>query len=393
MDYETIIAPRMRRLPPYLFARINELKYKLRREGKDIIDLGMGNPSDASPKPVVDKLVEAVKNPRNHGYSVSAGIYNLRREIARYYKREWGVELDPGTEAIVTIGSKEGLSHLCLAILGAGDTVLVPTPAYPIHIYASVIAGASAIGIPMEDEERLLKRVADSMTTLSPKPKVLLLNFPNNPTTKTVTIDFFREIVALAKRHDLLVVHDFAYAKTVFDGYEAPSFLQVPGAKDVGVEFGTLSKTFSMAGWRVGYMVGNEAVVKALAKIKGYYDYGIFQPLQIASIIALRECREYERRQAEVYQQRRDVLCDGLARIGWPVEKPKATMFVWAPLPERYRSMGSMDFALKLMEEAHVAVSPGRGFGEEGEGYLRFALIENKYRTQQAIRQIKKALF
>jgi alanine-synthesizing transaminase len=393
MDYDSIVAPRLRRLPPYLFARINELKYKLRREGRDVIDLGMGNPSDPSPKVVVDKLVEAVRNPRNHRYSVSAGVYNLRKEITKYYKREWDVDLDPAGEAVVTIGSKEGLSHLCLAILGAGDTVIVPTPAYPIHIYASVIAGASTIGIPMEGELQLLRRIAELMTTLSPKPKALLLNFPNNPTTKTVSVDFFKEIVALAKRHELIVVHDFAYAKTCFDGYEAPSFLQIPGAKDVGVEFGTLSKTFSMAGWRVGYCVGNAAVVKALAKIKGYYDYGIFQPVQIASIIALRECRDYEREQAKVYEQRRDALCDGLNRIGWAVDKPKATMFVWAPIPEPYKAMGSMDFSLKLMEEGHVAVSPGRGFGEDGDGFVRFALIENKHRTLQAIHQIKRAMF
>jgi alanine-synthesizing transaminase len=393
MDYDAIVAPRLRRLPPYLFARINDLKYKLRREGKDVIDFGMGNPTDPSPKAVVEKLVEAVRNPRNHRYSVSSGVFNLRREIARYYKREWDVEIDPADEAVVTIGSKEGLSHLCLAILGAGDTVIVPTPAYPIHIYAAVIAGASTIGIPVEGELQLLRRVAELMTTLSPKPKALLLNFPNNPTTRTVSIDFFKEIVALAKRHDLIVVHDFAYAKTCFDGYEAPSFLQVPGAKEVGVEFGTLSKTFSMAGWRVGYCVGNASVVKALSKIKGYYDYGIFQPVQIASIIALRECREFEREQAAIYEQRRDVLCEGLTRIGWAVEKPKATMFVWAPIPEPYRALGSMDFSLKLMEEAYVAVSPGRGFGEDGDGFVRFALIENKHRTLQAVHQIKRALF
>ena len=393
MDYDSIVAPRIRRLPPYLFKRIDELKYRLRREGKDVIDFGMGNPTDPSPKPVVDKLVEVVRNPRNHRYSASMGIYNLRKEIAKYYKREWDVDLDPATEAVVTIGSKEGLSHLCLAILGAGDTVIVPTPAYPIHIYAAVIAGASTIGIPMEGEEQLLRRIVELMTTLSPKPKVLLLNFPNNPTSKTVSLGFFQEIVAIAKRHGLIVIHDFAYGKTCFDGYRAPSFLQVPGAKEVAVEFGTLSKTFSMAGWRVGYCVGNEAVVKALAKIKGYYDYGIFQPVQIAAIMALRECQEYETRQAQIYQERRDTLCEGLTRIGWPVEKPRASMFVWAPIPEPYRALGSMDFAMKLMQEAYVAVSPGLGFGEDGDGFVRFALIENKPRTQQAIRQIKKALF
>jgi alanine-synthesizing transaminase len=393
MDYDSIVAPRIRRLPPYLFKRIDELKYRLRREGKDVIDFGMGNPTDPSPKPVVDKLVEVVRNPRNHRYSASMGIYNLRKEIAKYYKREWDVDLDPATEAVVTIGSKEGLSHLCLAILGAGDTVIVPTPAYPIHIYAAVIAGASTIGIPMEGEEQLLRRIVELMTTLSPKPKVLLLNFPNNPTTKTVSLGFFQEIVAIAKRHGLIVIHDFAYGKTCFDGYRAPSFLQVPGAKEVAVEFGTLSKTFSMAGWRVGYCVGNEAVVKALAKIKGYYDYGIFAPVQIAAIMALRECQEYETRQAQTYQERRDTLCEGLTRIGWPVEKPRASMFVWAPIPEPYRALGSMDFAMKLMQEAYVAVSPGVGFGEDGDGFVRFALIENKPRTQQAIRSIKKALF
>jgi alanine-synthesizing transaminase len=393
MNYDDIVAPRLRRLPPYVFARVNELKTRLRHEGKDIIDFGMGNPTDPSPKPVVDKLVEAVRNTRNHRYSVSAGIAGLRNEIAKYYKREWDVAIDPDTEAIVTIGSKEGLAHLCLAILGAGDTVIVPTPAYPIHVYAAVFAGASTIGVPMEGEEQLLRRIVELMTSLSPKPKVLLLNFPNNPTTKTVSMAFFQEIVAIAKRHDLIVVHDFAYGKTVFDGYEAPSFLQVPGARDVGIEFGTLSKNFSMAGWRVGYCVGNETIVKALAKIKSYYDYGIFQPLQIASVIALRECRDFETQQAKAYQDRRDVLCEGLTRIGWTVEKPRATMFVWAPVPEPYRSLGSMGFAMRLMEEAHVAVSPGVGFGEDGDGHVRFSLIENRHRTLQAIRSIKKAFF
>jgi len=393
MDYDAIVAPRLRRLPPYVFARVNEAKTRLRREGKDVLDFGMGNPTDPSPKPVVEKLVEAARNPRNHRYSVSAGIPGLRREIARYYQREWDVAIDPATEAIVTIGSKEGLSHLCLAILGAGDTVIVPTPAYPIHIYAAVFAGASTIGIPMESEETLLRRIVELMSTLAPKPKVLLLSFPNNPTTKTVSPAFFQEIVAIARRTGLIVVHDFAYGRTVFDGYQAPSFLQAPGAKNVGVEFGTLSKNFNMAGWRVGYCVGNETVIRALAKIKSYYDYGIFQPVQIASVIALRECRDFEARQAQVYQERRDVLCDGLTRIGWPVEKPRATMFVWAPIPEPYRALGSMGFAMKLLEEAHVAVSPGIGFGEDGDGFVRFSLIENRHRTLQAIRQIRKALF
>ena len=392
--YEDLIANRMRRLPPYLFARINALRSKLRQGGRDVIDMAMGNPTDPTPAPIVEKICEAVRDPRNHRYSVGPGVLNLRKELAKYYLEEFDVRLDPETETLCTIGSKEGFSHLCLAILGPGDSAITPTPAFPIHIYSAVIAGANVIGIPSDgDDETLLRRIRDAMTSFTPRPKVLFLNFPNNPTARVVDLGFFTEIVRIAKRFGLIVIQDFAYGRICFDGYQAPSFLQAPGAKDVGVEFWTMSKGFNMAGWRCGYAVGNAALVKALASIKGYFDYGLFQPVQIASIIALRQCRDAEHKQAAIYQERRDVLCDGLARIGWPVPKPKATMFAWVPLPEKYRSMGSLAFSMKLMEEANVAVSPGIGFGEDGDGFLRLAFIENKSRIQQAVRNIKKAFF
>lgn len=387
------VATRVKRLPPYLFGRLNQLKYEKRSQGIDIIDLGMGNPNDPTPEPIVEKLCEAVLEPRNHRYSTSAiGIFNLRKEVANFYQREWGVGLDPEKEVVCTIGSKEGLSHLCLALMEAGDEILVPSPAFPVHLHGPALAGAKVLTIPLREEEELLKEITESLAVLHPKPKVLILNFPHNPTGMTVELGFFEEIVNLAKRYNVIVIHDFAYSCIGFDGYRPPSFLQVKGAKDVGVEFNTLSKTFNMPGWRLGFCVGNRQIVEALARIKGYYDYGIFQPVQIASIIALRDCKKYAEQQARVYQRRRDVLCEGLSRIGWQVKKPKAAMFVWAPIYEKYRSMGSVEFSYKLLNEARVSVAPGIAFGEDGEGFLRFALVENELRLRQAVRQIYRAL-
>ncbi len=394
LTYDSIISDRMRRLPPYLFGRINAMTYKLRQKGHDVIDMAMGNPTDPTPEPIVQKICSAVQDKRNHRYSVAAGVLNLRREISRYYLEEYGVKLSPETETMCTIGSKEGFAHLCLALMGPGDTAITPTPAFPIHVFCGVIAGSNVIGIPSEGgDEDLLKRIHDSCTSLTPRPKVLFINYPNNPTTHTVDLDFYTEIVRIAKKFGLIVIHDFAYGPITFDTYEAPSFLQAPGAKDVGVEFWTMSKGFNMAGWRCGYCVGNAEIVKALGGIKAYFDYGLFQPVQIASIIALRHCRKEQKKQSALYQERRDALCEGLTKIGWPVEKPRATMFAWAPLPEKYRAMGSFDFSMKLLEEADVAAAPGIGFGEDGDGFLRLALIENKHRLKQAVRNIKKAFF
>ena len=392
VDMPPVASARMHRLPPYLFGRINTLKRDLRHKGIDVIDLGMGNPNDPTPQAVVDKLAEAAQDKRNQRYSVSAGVINLRREVARFYERHWDVGLDPETEVIATVGSKEGFSHLCLATLGPGDVALAPTPAFPIHIYGPVIAGANVIGISMNDgEEALLSGIAHMCESLYPRPKILILNYPQNPTTRTVEPGFFREVVRLAKRHELYVIHDFAYGLTTFDGYRAPSFLQVDGAKDVGVETLTMSKGWNMAGWRVGFVVGNADMVKVLAAIKGYYDYGIFQAIQIATVIALRHCEADMRAQAAIYQQRRDVLVDGLNGAGWQVEKPRGSMFVWAPIPEPHRSMGSIEFAVQCLRQAEVAVAPGRGFGEDGEGFLRIALVENEERLRQAVRQIRRA--
>lgn len=385
------LSERMERLPPYLFGRINALKDRLRKQGADVIDMAMGNPTDPTPQPIVDKLCEVVRDPRNHRYSAASGIYNLRREVSKFYLKEYDVELDPEKEIICTIGSKEGFSHLCLALLGPGDTAIVPTPSFPIHSYAVILAGGNYLGIPVADDEEFLRRVSDTCATLVPRPKVLFLNYPHNPTSHTVEKEFFSEIVKIARKHHLIVIHDFAYGLISFDGYQAPSFLSVPGAKEVGAEFATMSKGFNMAGWRIGYCLGNEKIVSALARVKGYYDYGIFQAIQIAAIIALRECREEARKQSLEYEGRRDALLDGLGRIGWTgIEKPRGAMFVWAALPPEFRSMGSMEFASRLMEEAEVAVSPGIGFGPEGEGYVRMALIENRQRTQQAVRNLKK---
>ncbi|HPL62146.1 MAG TPA: aminotransferase class I/II-fold pyridoxal phosphate-dependent enzyme [Syntrophales bacterium] len=384
---------RMDMLPPYVFGRINKLKLEKRKAGADIIDLAMGNPSDPTPRNVVDKLCEVVRDPRNHRYSVASGIHNLRREISLYYERQYGVSLSPDTEVLCTIGSKEGVSHLSLALLGPGDAAIVPVPAFPIHIYSAVIAGAEVVRVPHEDDETFLKSVDEICRTHSPAPKVLFLNFPHNPTARTVDLGFLEEAVRVARRRRLIIIHDFAYARVTFDGYEAPSILQVKGARDLAVEFGTLSKSYNMAGWRVGYCLGNPRIVDALSRIKGYYDYGLFQAVQIAAIIALRHCDKEILKQAAIYQSRRDVLCDGLNSIGWKVEKPRASMFIWAPIPEPFRALGSMEYSVRLMEEAEVAVSPGIAFGPEGDGYLRIALVENENRIRQAIRQIKRLSF
>jgi alanine-synthesizing transaminase len=391
--FQIDVAERVKRLPPYLFGRINDLKYRKRRAGVDIIDLGMGNPTDVPDRLVIDKLCEAARDERNHRYSVSTGLYNLRREVAKRYDQRYGVQLDPDSEVLAGLGSKEVFSHMCLALLGPGDTAIVPAPSFPIHVYAVALASGNVISLDCTQPDKFLSNVAGVAEHLFPRPKVLILNFPHNPTTTVVERDFFVEVVQLARRFGFMVIHDFAYGDVCFDGYRAPSFLSVPGAKEVGVETTTMSKGYNMAGWRLGFCAGNSEMIRALATIKGYYDYGIFQPIQIAGIIALRQCEDLVERQAAEYQLRRDVLVDGLQRIGWEVEKPKASMFVWARYPLEWREqMGSIDFAMKLIEEAEVAVSPGRGFGEIGEGYLRLALVENEHRLRQAVRQIARCL-
>lgn len=383
---------RLERLPPYVFATVDQLKMKERRAGKDIIDLGMGNPDLPTPDHVVEKLVEAAKKPHNHRYSASMGIRKLRMAIADWYRRHYDVAIDFEEEAIVTMGVKEGFSHLILVTIRPGDLVFTPSPTYPIHPYATIIAGGSVRGIPVGPGEDFLKNLIDGTRQSWPKPKVLVLSYPHNPTTEVVELDFFKEIVAYAKKYDVMIIHDFAYADLVFDGYVAPSFLQVEGAKDVGVEFFSLSKSFSMPGWRVGFCIGNRHIVAALRRIKSYLDYGTFQPVQIASIIALNGPPECVQQICDTYRSRRDALVTGLNRAGWPMDKPKATMFVWAKIPEKYRSLGSVEFSKKLIHEAEVAVSPGLGFGEYGDEYVRFALIENEMRINQAIRGIKKLL-
>jgi alanine-synthesizing transaminase len=380
---------RISRLPPYVFNIVNELKAKARAAGEDIIDFGMGNPDQPTPQHIVDKLIEAVQRPDTHRYSVSKGIPRLRKAICDWYKIRFDVDLDPETEAIVTIGSKEGLAHLALATLGPGDVVLVPNPAYPIHPYGVVIAGADVRHVPMIEGvdffEELQKAIVDSW----PKPKMLILNFPGNPTSECVELEFFEKIIAVAKEHNIWVVQDIAYADIVFDGYKAPSILQVEGAKDIAVEFFSLSKSYNMPGWRVGFMCGNKELVSALARIKSYLDYGTFAPIQIAAIAALEGPQECVHEISEMYRKRRDVLCDGLNAIGWAVEKPKATMFVWAKIPEQYAAMGSLEFSKKLLLEAKVAVAPGIGFGQYGDTHVRFGLIENEHRTRQAVRGIR----
>ena len=384
-------AQRIMRLPPYLFGRLNTLKLAKRQAGIDIIDLGMGNPSDGAPQVVVDKLCEAARDPRNHRYSSSKGIKNLRREIAKKYEKKWNVQLDPETEVLACIGSKEGFSHLCLAMLGPGDTAIVPDPTFPIHNYSVALAGANVITVTLGNDEKFLDTIAMVCERLYPKPKLLILNFPHNPTAMTVDEGFFEPVVELAKRFGIAVIHDFAYGETCFDGYKPPSFLSVKGAKDVGVEFITMSKPYNMAGFRIGFVAGNKDMIDYLATIKGYYDYGIFQAIQIAGIIALRSCDQDIITQNARYQSRRDVVCEGLARIGWEVEKPRATMFVWTKVPQEHsKGKGSIEYAIDLMEYAEVAIAPGRAFGEQGEDYMRIALVENEQRLRQAIRNINR---
>jgi alanine-synthesizing transaminase len=381
---------RIKRLPPYVFSIVDDLKMKARRKGDDIIDLGMGNPDLPTPPHIVEKLVEAVKNPRNHRYSASRGIYKLRSAIACWYGKNFGVELDPDTEAIVTIGAKEGLSHLALATLGPGDVVFVPTPAYPIHPYSVIIAGGDLRSIPLVKGRDFFEDLQTAMRQTWPQPKMLIISFPHNPTTRVVDIGFFEKIVDFARAHHLMVVHDLAYADLVFDGYKAPSFLQVPGAKDVGVEFFTLSKSYSMPGWRVGFALGNRRMISALGRIKSYLDYGIFQPIQIAAIIALSEDQSCVEEVRKIYQERRDALVDGLRKAGWKIEKPKGTMFVWGEIPDKFKEMGSLEFSKLVLQVAKVAVSPGIGFGEYGDDHVRFALVENTQRIKQAVKGIKK---
>jgi len=383
---------RMSQLPPYLFGMINKMKMERRWNGEDVIDLGMGNPVDPAPQPVIDKLVEVANDPKTHRYPVADGMRNLRREIAKNYQQDYDVALDADDEVICTIGSKEGISHLCLALIGPGDTVLVPAPAFPIHVYAAIIAGGSVLRIALEGEEAFVKRIAMMCENVYPRPKVLILNYPHNPTSALGSIELYKEVVALAKKYGFMVIHDFAYSKITFDGYTAPSFLEVPGARDVAVEFGSFSKSYNMAGWRLGYCVGNPQIVAGLRKIKGYYDYGIFSAIQIAGIVALRHCEEDVNKQAAIYQNRRDVMCDGLERISWPITPPRAGMFVWAKIPAPFDKMGSMAFSIQMMERANVALAPGIGFGEEGEGCVRIALVENEHRIRQALRQMKRAM-
>ena len=385
--------PRIQRLPPYVFAVVVDLKSKLRHAGEDIIDLGMGNPDLPTPKHIVDKLVEAARNPRNHRYSLSRGIPKLRLAICNWYKRKYNVELDPETEAIATIGAKEGLSHLVLATMGPGDIAFVPSPTYPIHTYSVIIAGADVRSISLTSGEGdFVERAQRAIKMVWPRPKMMILSFPHNPTTQVVDLDFFKRVVAFAKEHNLLVIHDLAYADLVFDGYKAPSILQVPGAKDVAVEMYSMSKGYSMPGWRVGFVVGNRRLVGALTRMKSYLDYGMFQAIQVAAIAALNGPQRVVDEAVEIYRKRRDCLVEGFARIGWEFGKPKGTMFVWAPIPEPFRGMGSVEFSKLLLTEAKVAVSPGIGFGEHGEGFVRFALVENEHRIRQAIRGVKGML-
>ena len=381
---------RINRLPPYILGIVNELKHQARRRGEDIIDFGLGNPDQPTPQHIVDKLCEAAVKHGNHRYSLSRGIYKLRLAITDWYKRRFDVELDPETEAIATIGSKEGISHLAMAITAPGDSVLVPTPTYPIHTYAFILADGDVNHVPIGKDVDFFEALLDTFKRNWPRPKVLILNFPANPTTQVVESDFFEKVVAFAKEHDLLVIHDFAYADLVFDGYKAPSFLQTPGAKDVGVEFFTLSKSYNMPGWRVGFAVGNRDLIHALSRIKSYQDYGMFQPIQIAATVALNGPQECVDATREMYRLRRNVLCEGLNRVGWSVELPKATMFVWAEIPDKYKKMGSLEFSKLLLEKSKVAVSPGIGFGEGGDHFVRFSLVENEHRIRQAVRGIRE---
>ena len=383
---------RMKRLPPYVFAEVNALKMDLRHKGEDIIDLGMGNPDIPTPKHIVSKLIEAAKKGRNHRYSASAGIPKLRLAISNWYKRRYNVNIDPEEEAIATLGAKEGLAHLVLATISPGDVVFAPNPTYPIHPYSVIIAGGDLRSIPIGPDRDFFEDLTAAAKQTWPNPKMLIISYPHNPTTAVVDKSFFRKIVKFCRERDMIVVHDLAYADLVFDGYEAPSFLQIPGAKKIGVEFFSLSKSYSMPGWRVGFCVGNKKIIAALKRIKSYLDYGMFQPVQIAAIIALNGPDDCVKEIVNTYKERRDTLVDGLDRVGWHIEKPKATMFVWAKIPEQYRKMGSVEFSKMLIKKAKVAVSPGRGFGEYGDEYVRFALVENPQRTRQAVRGIKQVL-
>ncbi len=386
-------APRVHRLPPYLFGKINSMLYEKRRSGQDVIDLGMGNPSDPPDPAVIQKLAEAASDIRNHGYSKSNGLLNLRRELTSKYLRKYGVRLDPETEAIVCLGSKEGFSHMCLALMGPGDTAIIPAPFFPVHQYAVVLASGNIVALEVADSEKFLRNIAYTCETLFPRPKLLIINYPHNPSTVTIEPEFHVEVVKLAKKYGFMVISDFAYADVAFDGYVPPSFLSAPGAKDVGVEFTTMSKGYNMAGWRVGFCAGNADMVRGLAGIKGYYDYGMFQAIQIAAIVALRDTEATVERQSKIYQSRRNVLLEGLHRLGWEADTPRAGMFVWAKIPEAWSSrMGSIEFAMHLLEHGNVAVSPGAGFGPAGDKYLRLALVENENRLRQAVRQIGACL-
>lgn len=392
MSVDTDQFYRISKLPPYVFAVINEMKAKARAAQLDVVDLGMGNPDGPTPRPVVNKLIEAAKNPRNHRYSLSKGIPKLREAIVRRYAEKYDVALDADSEAIVTIGAKDALAHLLFAIVGPGDIVVSPNPAYPIHQYGVLMAEGRACMLPMPNAAEFLNRLEDMYQSPSFRPKVLLISFPHNPTTQCVDLPFFEEVIRLAAKHGTMVIHDFAYADLGFDGYVPPSILQVPGATEHAVEIYSMSKSFNMAGWRVGFCVGNKKMIAALARIKSYLDYGVFQPIQIASIIALRECRDETEKIRQTYQRRRDVLISGLGRAGWNIEPPRGSMFLWAPIPEPFRAMGSLEFAKLTMEKALVAVSPGIGFGPMGEGFVRFGLIENEHRLRQAARGIGKML-
>lgn len=387
------VSDRVKRLPAYLFAEINRLLYEKRRHGDDVIDLGMGNPTDPPQDLVIEKLAEASRDPKNHGYAESRGLLNLRREVAAKYFKQHGVRLDPESQAITCLGSKEGFSHICLALMGPGDTAIVPAPSYPAHLYAVALAAANSILLEVTNPDRLLENIAYTCQHLVPTPKVLVVNYPHNPSTTVVEPEFYVEVVKLARRYGFMVISDLAYADVTFDDYKTPSFLAAPGAFDVGVELTTMSKGYNMAGWRVGFCAGNAEMIRALGTIKGYYDYGMFTPIQIASIMALRHTDAAVEAQAAIYQKRRDVLCDGLQRLGWPIVRPKATMFVWARIPEPWATrMSSFDFAMKLLKEGDVAASPGAGFGPAGEGFLRMALVENENRLRQAVRQIGRCL-
>ncbi len=391
-EFQVQFADRMNQLPPYLFGMINKMKMDKRWKGDDVIDLGMGNPIDPAPDLVTGKLIEVATDPKTHRYPAAGGMKNLKREIALYYERNYSVPLNGDNDVICTIGSKEGISHLCLALLGPGDTVLVPAPAFPIHVYAVVIAGGNVLRLSLDSEEKFLEQIANMCRSLFPSPKLIMLNYPHNPTGTLASREFFVEIVKLAKKYNLMVINDFAYSKITYDDYVAPSFLETPGAVDVGVEFGSFSKSYNMAGWRLGYCVGNKDMIDGLSKIKGYYDYGIFSAIQVAGIVAMRDCDENIKEQVQVYQRRRDVLCDGLSRMGWDVDIPKAGMFLWVKIPEPFAKLGSIRFAIEVMDRANVAVAPGAGFGEEGDGYLRLALVENENRIKQALKQMRRSL-